>query len=508
MKTVSAAVTDIRNDSAPAGTGTEGGGGDRKSLDRALVHGIAWTAAVKWCGQLLSWVSTIVVARLLTPEDYGLVAMAGVFLGFIALINEFGLGAAVVALRHLTGEQIEKLHSLAAILGALGFGLACLASVPAGNFFRSSALPPIMVIAGVGFIFVALRSIPSALCEKELRFKFLAFLEGGQSIVTTVATVGLAWKGAGYWALVLGGVIGHVAATVALTVVRPLRYAWPSLRSMKEAVQLGAHVLVGRISWYVASSSDVFIGGRVLGQAIIGTYSFAATIANVPLEKVTALASRVMPAFYSSVQRDPAALRRYLLLLTEGISLITFPAGVGIALVSQDFVSLFLGEKWHGVVAPLQVLACWAALRSVVGLVMPILNATGNSRLGMFNGLFCAITYPFAFWVGSRFGVVGLALAWAAAQPPSWVTPYWRVFQVTRLSPWGYLSALWPALSAVIVMVVCIIGLQHIFPDNWSLLHRFMIEFAVGVVSYGMAVTVLHRERVLSLLKLLRTSRG
>lgn len=481
---------------------------DSKSLDRALLRGLAWTGVVKWSSQLLSWLSTIIVARLLRPEDYGLIAMAGVFLGFIALFNEFGLGTAVVTLRHLTKEQLAKTHSFACLLGTGGFLVACLVSVPAGNFFQSMEVTLIIITSGIGFIFAALRSVPSSLCEKEFRFKVLAFLEGGAAILTTLVTVVLAWEGAGFWALVLGGLVGNAAATVMLLVFRPVGYSWPSLAAMNEVLRLSAHIFWGRLSWYIASSSDVFIGGRVLGQVLVGTYSFAATIANVPFERVTGLASRVMPAFYSSVQTDPAATRRYLLLLTESISLITFPIGIGMALVAQDFIFLFLGEKWQAAVTPLQILACWASFRSVTTLIAPILNATGHSRVVMMNGFLCAILYPMGFWIGSQFGVAGLAWAWVAVQPPSWIVPYWRMLQATCTRLRDYCGALWPATSAVVLMGGCLLGLQYVLPERWSSLYRFTIEIALGVFSYLIAVLVFHRERVVSLRKIIRSSRG
>jgi len=481
---------------------------DSKSLDRALVRGLAWTGVVKWSSQLLAWLSTIVVARLLRPEDYGLVAMAGVFLGFIALFNEFGLGTAVVTLRHLTKEQLAKTHSLACLLGTGGFLAACLVSMPAGNFFRSMEVTLIIVTSGIGFIFASIRSVPSSLCEKELRFKFLAFLEGGEAILTSLITVLLAWEGAGYWALVLGGLAGNAVAGIVLLMFRPLRFSWPSWSAVNEVLRLSTHIFVGRLAWYIASKADVFIGGRVLGHGMVGAYSFAATIAHVPVEKVSGLASRVMPALYSSVQTDPAAIRRYLLLLTESISLITFPMGIGMALVAQDFIALFFGEKWQAAVVPLQILAGWASFRSLIALIAPILNATGNARVLMMNGFLCVILYPMGFWIGSQFGAVGLALAWVGVQPPSLIIPCWRMLQVTGTRMRDCFSALWPATSAVIVMGGCLLGLQYLLPETLSLLYRFMIEIALGGFSYVITVFAFHRERIMNLQKIIRSSRG
>jgi O-antigen/teichoic acid export membrane protein len=476
-------------------------------LDPVLVRGLAWTGAVKWLGQILSWVSTIVVARLLVPEDYGVVAMAGAVLGLITLLNEFGLGAAVVALRHLTKEHISQIHSLASLFGVGGFLLSCAVAIPAGQFFNAPEVTTIMIAMGVGFVVLSMRSVPCALLEKELRFKLLAFLEGGQSLLATLTTVILAWSGAGYWALVLGGLAGQIGATSVIRLRHPLPYALPSWQSLKEAMRFSSHVLISRISWYVSSNSDVFIAGRVLGQALVGTYSFAGTLASVPQDKVTALLSRVMPAFYSTVQHDAGAMRRYLLMLTEALALIVWPMAMGMSLVAHDFVPVVLGDKWNGVIAPLEILACWAGVRSIFSLVPPLLYVTVNSRVAMLNGLLCVATFPIAFWVGSHWGVIGLAWTWVLVQPLTFIQPYRCVLRATQLSLWDYLRALWPALSSVVPMAVCILGIQYAIPAEWPLATHLGIEILVGGAVYFMSVQLFHRQRLAHLFQLIRESR-
>jgi teichuronic acid exporter len=475
-------------------------------LDRVLIHGIAWTGAIKWGSQLLSWMSTIVVARILNPEDYGLVAMAGVFLGFIGVLNEFGLGAAVVALRHLTTEQIGKIHTLAGCFGIVAFAATCGIAVPAGHFFRSPDLPLVIAVASTGFIFTGLRSVPGAWFEKELRFKFLALIEGGQAVLTTVTTVVIAWLGGGYWALVLGVLAGTAGAASALIVACPVRYAWPLGGSLREALRFSSHILVNRLSWNIASSADVFIGGRMLGQTVIGVYSFGGAIASVPMEKVTALMSRVMPAFYSSLQADPPAMRRYLLLVTEGVSLITFPVGIGMMLVADDFVRVVFGVKWEQAIAPLQVLAAWAAVRSIIGLIPPIAYVTGGSRIMMFNGLLCAGLFPVGFFIGSHWGAVGLAWAWVVVQPIAFVELYRHVLKATELSFARYGQALKPALNGVSLMALGVVGLRFVVSSEWPPAFRLTAECLSGAAIYGAAMVILHRDRLRQVFSLIRNN--
>src|SRR6266851_346549 len=136
---------------------------DLQRLDVSLVRGIAWTGAAKWSSQVLAWASTLVVARILTPDDYGLVSMASVYLGVLMLVSEFGLGSAVVTLRDLTEEQIAQLNGLSVCLGLVGFAISCAVAIPLGRFFGSPGLPRVIVVMSMGVMVTSFQSIPYSL---------------------------------------------------------------------------------------------------------------------------------------------------------------------------------------------------------------------------------------------------------------------------------------------------------------------------------------------------------
>src|ERR1700737_3623372 len=135
---------------------------DLQRLDVSLVRGIAWTGAAKWSSQVLAWISTLVVARILTPDDYGLVSMATVYLGVLTLVSEFGLGSAVVTLRDLNEEQIAQLNGLSVCLGLGGFAISRVVAVSLGRFFGSPGLPRVIVVMSMGFIATSFQTIPSS----------------------------------------------------------------------------------------------------------------------------------------------------------------------------------------------------------------------------------------------------------------------------------------------------------------------------------------------------------
>ena len=144
------------------------------------------------------------------------------------------------------------------------------------------------------------------------------------------------------------------------------------------------------VSLYVATGqnaqfgSDFAVVGRVLGKAALGAYSFAWTIASVPVDRVSSLVSRVTPAFFAAVQHDPPALRRYLLNLTDGLALVTLPACIGLSIVAPEFVVVVLGNAWTPAIMPLRLLSLYAAFRSVITPAPTILVATGQAKKSMY----------------------------------------------------------------------------------------------------------------------------
>ncbi len=388
------------------------------SLDRSLLNGLAWTSAAKWGSQVLSWASTLVVARLLTPEDYGLVGMASIYLGLVTMLSEFGLGATVMALQDLTEEQIAQLHGFAFLFGLGAFGLSFLMAWPIGAFFHSTELPAVVIVMSFTFIITSFRIVPSALLRRDLRFRDLAVIDTVSALVLAVAMVVFAYVGFRYWTLVIGGVLSSLLATLQTLRLRAQRMARPRTATLQHAMTFSGHILTARLGWYAYSNADFLVAGRILGKAALGVYDFAWTLANVPIEKITVLIGQVGFPVFAAVQDEPAELRRYLLRLTEGLALLTFPASFGMAMVAPDFVDFFLGPKWSGAVLPLQLLAVFVGFRSVIPLFTQILNVTGESRFSMYNSLLMALVLPASFYLmGVRWGTAGLAVTWMTVYP-------------------------------------------------------------------------------------------
>ncbi len=477
-----------------------------RDLDRSLVRGIAWTGGGKWLTQIISWVATPIIASLLSPADYGIAGMAMVYVGLVQLVTEFGLGAAIVQRRDLSGDQIARLGTVSVLLGAFFAALSIAVAPMIAGFFGNPEVEPVVIALSVIFVAGGLQSVPRALLTRELSFRRLAALDALEALSTIAVTLPLAVVGFRHWALVLGGITGRVLSASLALLWRRHRLGWPvRFATIAGPVAFGSHVVGSSIAWYSYLNADLAIIGRRLGSVALGSYSLGVSLASIPVDRLSALVSRVTPAILAKVQHDRGALRRYVLGLTEGTALLTFPVAAGLALVAREFVLVVLGEEWRAAITPLRLLAIAAVFRSLTPLFGQVLYATGASKRNMKATAAAALILVPLFYVGSHWGTAGVALVWLTAYPlvvGAFSMRY--AFAACDMRLTLYLQALWPAASATLVMTAAVLAVALLAPSSWPLPLLLATKCAVGAATYIGLVWYLHGERLRRSLALVR----
>lgn len=450
---------------------------------------------MKWSTQIVSWVSTLIVARLLTPGDYGIVGMATVYLGLANLISEFGVGTTVITLRDLSENDIAQLNGFAVLLGIAGFLVSCAAAVPLGIFFKSPKLPWVVVAMSTTFLISSFQSVPIALLQKELRFKLVSMIDGARAFTVAIVAVIFAFAGMRYWTLVIAGIASVVVGTGLAVAKRRHRIAMPRLHTLRHVLTFSRHVIVARISWYTYSNSDFVVCGRILGEQALGSYTIAWNLATVPVEKITGILNSVTPALYSAVQKDKAALRRYMLTLVEGVGLITLPLSVGLGLVSREFILVFLGTKWEAAIVPLMFLAFYASVRSLSPIIWSILNVVGDSKYNMWSSISMALVLPSAFIAGSHWGNAGIAAAWMIGFPIVGIPVSARVFKRIELRWAEFFRVLMPAVTGCLVMAIAVLSVKHAIEGSYRLGAQLALLVFTGTAAYCMVAGALSYPR-------------
>ncbi len=270
---------------------------------------LAWRALANWSSQLVSWAALLVVVRLLSPPDFGLVGMSVVLYWYLKFLGEFGITATVIRHQELSEDTLAQLNTMGVVFGVGSFLLACMLAWPVALFFKSPHVVPVALVTCLGLIPLGIRSVPEGLMNRDMRFKSLSLFDALRDIISAIVTVLLAWWGFRYWALVIGNLFSEFARCAIILTVQRHRYAWPRLASIREPLTFGRRVLVSGFAWSTYNTLDNVTAGRVLGQAALGLYAMAWNLANMPLEKVVSLVTTLVPAYLSRVQTDMAALR-------------------------------------------------------------------------------------------------------------------------------------------------------------------------------------------------------
>jgi teichuronic acid exporter len=474
----------------------------------SLATNFAWRAAANWTSQLVSWGALVVIVRLLSPSDFGLVGMSVILYWYLKFVGQFGITATVIRHRELSPEALAQLNTMGVVFGVGSFILACLFAWPAALFFKNPRMVPVAIVTCIALIPLGLRSVPEGLLNLDMRLKSLSFFDAFRDILSAIVTVLLAWWGFRYWALVLGNLLSDIVRCAIIVMIRPYRFAWPRMITIREPLIFGWRVLVSGFAWSTYNTLDNVTAGRVLGQTALGLYGMAWTLANTPLEKIVSLVTTLVPAYLSRVQTDLAALRGYVRSLTEAIALVTFPATLGLALVAGEAVPLIMGRKWNGMIAPLQVLCVYATVRSIVAILPKVLTTVGKARFVMRTEVSGLVLMPIAFWIGSHWGIRGIAYGWVAAYPLIAVAEYWKTMTTIEMKVSDYVRALRPALDGSVAMVLGVCGLKWILPPDLTGWPRLFLEIVIGAVVYIAAIVLLHQERAKNFLRIARRMRG
>lgn len=463
---------------------------------------------MKWVTSLLTWGVTLVIARLLTPDEYGLFGMAMVFIGFAQLASEAGLVATIVQAPELDESYAARLGGLALMLAvaiaAFSVGISSLLAV----FFREPAVQMIVMALSLMFILRGVQVLRRGLITRALRFHQIAWIDAAEAVMTSLATLGYALLGWGYWALVGGALTGLATGTVLSVVLYPHRIELPRhINEFSGSIRFGAHVFGGQVAWYAYTAADFVVVGRMLGATALGAYTFAWVIAGIAVERLAAMTGRVVPAVFAAVQQDKAALRRYVYRLTEGLALVTMPACIGIALVADLIVVVGLGEAWVAAIAPMRILAVYAAFRCLAVILPHVLVYTGHARQSMHYNIIALLVLPPLFIAGASVaGASGVAWAWLIGYPLLTAFTYLRYLRKSiSLSMTQYLGSLGAALGATGVMTAAVLGVRAVLPEAVPSPLVLTILVATGALAYGGVVFALHRKRLAEMLRLLRS---
>ena len=470
---------------------------DHRKLDGAAAGGLAWSAGAKSATQLLTWLSTLIAARLLTRGDFGLVNMAGLFGNLTVMLAEFGLGTAVLQMPELDSEVIGQVNTASVAICTAAYFVAVLVAPLVAAFFKAEQVRMLVIVNSLGLIIMGFQSVPTAILEKELDYRKVSIAEALQSCVTAIMTIVLAVSGFAYWSLVIGPLSGRVLQSFLVSWWARPKFRMPRWKQVEAPIRLGVHVAVGRLASAVYLLSDGVIVGRFLGKDALGTYQLAMTLASAPADKIGLLIMRVTGPLFARVQSDLGLVRRYFKIVSEGLSLTILPLLAGLVIVAPECVDVVLGPKWAPAVGPLRWLAVFAGLRTLNTLVSQVLTSLRHTRFTMWMSIFGFVIMPCALIVASRWGTTAVAASWILLAPITILPLVVRALAVMHLRFAEALNSVMPALGGSAAMIAALLAWRW-WGGGMQLSPIFKLagEIVAGGAIYGGVLLGFYRGRI------------
>lgn len=455
-------------------------------LRHRTISGVAWSSIARAGQQGVQFVVSIILARLLVPDDFGIVGMILVFSGFARLFAEFGFSAALIQRPRIRRAHTVSVFWVNLVVGGALTGLFYLAAPALARFYSTPALEPVAKAMSLSFAISSVGIVPMALLQREMRFKWLARLEILAAATSGLLAVAMAFCGFGVWSLVANLLAGRVVSVVLAfhaTGWRP-GFAYSS-KAVGELLHFSAHLFGYRFINYWARNADNLLIGRLIGSTALGYYTRAYSLMLLPITQVISVLTRVMFPALSAIQDDKERVKRIYLRAMHVITLITFPMMIGLFAVAEPFILTLLGRQWEPVIPILRILCFVGVIQSLANPTGWIYQSQGNTRWMFWWGVGGSGALILGIWIGAMLGSVE-SVAWSylvtnivtlypcLAIPGSLIGM--KVKEVME-----HVSA---AFVCSVVMAVVVWGIGRILPEAWPPAAYLVLQVSAGVLVY------------------------
>ena len=478
------------------------------SLRRQAARGVLWTGTGSAVTTTLQFIQWAVLARLLAPEDFGLMSMAMIVIGMADAFTDMGVSSAIIHRRDATRRQLSSLYWLNIVLGVVVFLLVAGLSPMIAKFFNEPEVARLLMLAAFVFLIAPLGQQFRVLLEKELQFNRLARIDmigaaGGAGTAITTALLGY-----GVYSLIWGALAGHVIRA-GWYVAIGWRTWRPQLRfrvgDLDGYLSFGLFQTGERIVNSFAAYVDYLIIGRFLVAEALGFYTLAYQLVVVPLTKLNPVLTRVAFPLFSIRQDDDAALRRGYMEMTRLLAFILCPAIIGLAITAPLLIPVLVGEAWTPSIVLLQILSMLGLIKALGNPSGSILLAKGRPDIGFIWNFIIAIINTVVFLAVVDFGLQAVAWAYMILSLIYFVIFHRFVLKaVIGLRLGAYLASISrPALLSVIMGLIVGTGYVVIMPLAFQNVTKLVCLVATGILTYATLALVMESTYLSELKNLL-----
>lgn len=382
-------------------------------LSRRAVRGGLWVVSLRILNRGLGFIRTLILARLLAPEDFGLLGIALLSIATLETFSQTGFRAALIQKKDNVESYLDTAWTVSAVRGTVLFLVLFFAAPIVAQFFNSPEAILVIKVLAISLLFSGFSNIGIISFQKELEFNKQFFYEITVTLVDLTVTISLAFTLRNVWALIWGGLAASSVRFIMSYIIHPYR---PRIRfkmeEYKDLFGFGKWIAGSTILVFLITQGDDILVGKVLGVTALGLYQMAYTLSNLPATEITHVISQVTFPTFSKLQEDVQKLREGYIKVLQVTALVSLPLAGMIFILARDFTRIVIGDKWLPMVPAMQVLAFWGAIRSVGSTAGPIFQSIGKPRILVKLQLLLLLTLAILIYpLSASFGIRGAALA-------------------------------------------------------------------------------------------------
>lgn len=469
------------------------------SIKKEMFQGVMWSAIEKYSSVIISIIISAILARLISPEEFGVVAVASVLINFMNIFTDMGIGPAIIQRKDLTRNDLSSIFTYTIIGGFVLSGLFYWFAKPISAFYNNDALVLICQILSVNLFFAALNIVPHATLLKNKQFKLIAKRTLILQVISGIASVYAAYKGAGMYALL----ISPIFTTVGMFIYN-IKYA-PQKIDMKfdtspfrKIYAFSIYQFMFSFMNYFSRNIDTLIIGRYFSLTDLGYYDKSYRLMMLPLQNVTNVITPVMQPILSSLQDNKAELAQKYNQIVKLISTISFPLSIFLFFSGGELIRIVYGNNWDQAIPVFKILALSLALQMILSTSGAIYQSANASKLMFVNGIFNTFFTVLGFLLAAFLfkNIVAMAWAWNITLSINMVVSYLILYRTVLKSP---LTKMLRLLIVPVVTALCIALALYLFghyikiPEILSLMVKFTLS---GIIFFILTHCTKHYDLI------------
>lgn len=458
-----------------------------------MATGALWMILSRLTERGVGLISTLILVRLLAPQDFGLVMMATSIVAILEIMGAFSFDMALIQNQQAERRHYDTAWTFNVLYGAASGIVLVLLAKPTAAYFGEPRLTSILYVLAIGALIQGLDNIGIVAFRKDLEMHKEFWFNAIKRIVTFAVTVGLAVLFKNYWALVTGILTGKLVELILSYRMQAYRPQF-SLAAKDELFHFSKWMIINNIMIFINNRGVDLILGKISGPKFVGLYSVAYEISNLPTTELIFPVTRAVFPGYAKLANDLGTLRKGFLDVLSVVVLFTTPIGLGIAVVAEPLVHLFLGEKWLETIPLIQVLALYGVIRAFQANTGAVYLALGKPQaLAYVTTLSVLMLIPILIFSVSTYGIQGAAWAMLITAAIGMAINFTILLGMLRLQWWVLLQAIWRPLLAALLMMAIIYYVQQTLADLLS--HHAALALTVlvltGTLSFITALLIL-----------------